>query len=185
VVTTSKSSSVPMWIRLLRTVGYGWLSTVLHLWCLQPGPAGHFGNILTVRLDPHRMMWRVLVCVTEINITGLPTRFANSGPDPDADTGHNTYRHDLHTLLGLGIETRKNAQWTCPSFETKENRVKGSSRGRFTKEFKLAAVRRLDKAYRSSKLREGWRSTPTKHRWRREFRHGPGNAFPGNGRQRW
>ena len=23
------------------------------------------------------------------------------------------------------------------------------------------------------------------HRWRREFRHGPGNAFPGNGKQRW
>jgi len=23
------------------------------------------------------------------------------------------------------------------------------------------------------------------HRWRREFRQGPGNAFPGNGRQRW
>jgi len=23
------------------------------------------------------------------------------------------------------------------------------------------------------------------HRWRREFRHGPGNVFPGNGKQRW
>lgn len=23
------------------------------------------------------------------------------------------------------------------------------------------------------------------HRWRREFRHGPGNAFPGNGKLRW
>jgi transposase len=23
------------------------------------------------------------------------------------------------------------------------------------------------------------------HRWRREFRRGPGNAFPGNGKQRW
>ena len=23
------------------------------------------------------------------------------------------------------------------------------------------------------------------HRWRREFRHWPGNAFPGNGKQRW
>jgi transposase len=23
------------------------------------------------------------------------------------------------------------------------------------------------------------------HRWRREFRQGPGNAFPGNGKQRW
>ena len=23
------------------------------------------------------------------------------------------------------------------------------------------------------------------HRWRREFRHGPGNAFPGNGKPRW
>ena len=23
------------------------------------------------------------------------------------------------------------------------------------------------------------------HRWRREFRQGPGNAFPGNGQGRW
>ena len=23
------------------------------------------------------------------------------------------------------------------------------------------------------------------HRWRREFRAGPGNVFPGNGKQRW
>jgi transposase-like protein len=23
------------------------------------------------------------------------------------------------------------------------------------------------------------------HRWRREFRQGPGNALPGNGKQRW
>jgi transposase-like protein len=23
------------------------------------------------------------------------------------------------------------------------------------------------------------------HRWRREFRHGPGNAFPGLGKKRW
>jgi len=23
------------------------------------------------------------------------------------------------------------------------------------------------------------------HRWRREFRQGPGNVFPGNGKQRW
>ena len=23
------------------------------------------------------------------------------------------------------------------------------------------------------------------HRWRREFRQGPGNAFPGNGKERW
>jgi transposase-like protein len=23
------------------------------------------------------------------------------------------------------------------------------------------------------------------HRWRRGFRQGPGNAFPGNGKQRW
>jgi len=23
------------------------------------------------------------------------------------------------------------------------------------------------------------------HRWRREIRHGPGNAFPGHGKQRW
>src|SRR3990170_3842962 len=30
-----------------------------------------------------------------------------------------------------------------------------------------------------------WLSSPELHRWRREFRQGPGNAFPGLGRRRW
>src|ERR1700683_3578490 len=49
----------------------------------------------------------------------------------------------------------------------------GLSRRQFTQQFKLAAVRRLE-------------VTPNVlHRWRREFRQGPGNAFAGNGKQRW
>jgi transposase len=37
----------------------------------------------------------------------------------------------------------------------------GLSRRQFTKEFKLAAVRRLEQGYRSRKRRGRWRSTPT------------------------
>src|SRR5215467_6148603 len=41
-----------------------------------------------------------------------------------------------------------------------------------------------NKAYRSPKWR-GLEANPNvPHRWRREFRHGPGNAFPGNGKHR-
>ena len=51
----------------------------------------------------------------------------------------------------------------------------GLSRRQFTKEFKLAAVRRLEVEVNPNVL----------HRWGREFREAPGNVFPGNGKQRW
>jgi transposase len=60
----------------------------------------------------------------------------------------------------------------------------GLSRSQFTKEFKLAAVRRLEQGVSIGEAARALEVSPM-HRWRREFRHGPGNAFPGNGKQRW
>src|ERR1700674_168162 len=62
----------------------------------------------------------------------------------------------------------------------------GLSRRMFTKEFKLAAVQRLEHGV---SLGEGARALDVNPsvlpRWRRDIRQGPGNAFPGNGKQRW
>ena len=62
----------------------------------------------------------------------------------------------------------------------------GLSRRKFTKEFKLAAVRRREQGV---SVAEGARAMEVNsnvlHRWRRQFREAPGNAFPGNGKQRW
>jgi transposase-like protein len=52
----------------------------------------------------------------------------------------------------------------------------------FTKEFKLAAVRRLEQGVSIGEAARALEVNPNVlHRWRREFRTGPGNAFPGNG----
>src|SRR5579862_5946838 len=63
----------------------------------------------------------------------------------------------------------------------------GLSRRMFTKEFKLAAVQRLERG--SSIGGEVARALGVNpnvlHRWRREIRQGPGNVFPGHGKQRW
>jgi hypothetical protein len=57
----------------------------------------------------------------------------------------------------------------------------GLSRRLFTKEFKLAAVRRLEEGVSIGEMARGLEMNPNVlHRWRREFRQGPGNAFPGN-----
>src|SRR6476646_140753 len=62
----------------------------------------------------------------------------------------------------------------------------GLSRRQFTQEFKLAAVRRLEQGVSIAEVARGLEVSPNVlHRWRREFRHGPGNAFPGNGKRRW
>ena len=62
----------------------------------------------------------------------------------------------------------------------------GLSRRLFTKEFKLAAVRRLEQGVSIGEAARALEVSPNVlHRWRREFRTGPGNAFPGNGKQRW
>jgi transposase-like protein len=60
------------------------------------------------------------------------------------------------------------------------------SRRQFTKEFKLAAVRRLEEGVSLGEVARGLEVNPNVlHRWRREFRQGPGNAFPGQGQRRW
>jgi transposase len=62
----------------------------------------------------------------------------------------------------------------------------GISRRLFTKEFKLAAVRRLEQGVAIAEAARALEVNPNVlHRWRREFREGTGNAFPGNGKQRW
>jgi len=62
----------------------------------------------------------------------------------------------------------------------------GLSRRQFTKEFKLAAVRRLEQGVSIAEVARALELNPNVlQRWRREFRQGPGNAFPGNEKQRW
>ena len=62
----------------------------------------------------------------------------------------------------------------------------GLSRRLFTKEFKLAAVRRLEQGVSIGEVARALEvNANVLHRWRREFRQGPGNVFPGHGKQRW
>jgi transposase-like protein len=62
----------------------------------------------------------------------------------------------------------------------------GLSRRTFTQEFKLAAVRRLEQGVSIGEAARALEvSANVLHRWQREFRQGPGNAFPGNGKPRW
>jgi transposase-like protein len=56
----------------------------------------------------------------------------------------------------------------------------------FTKEFKLAAVQRLEQGVSLGEVARALEVNPNVlHRWRREIRQGPGNVFPGHGKQRW
>ena len=56
----------------------------------------------------------------------------------------------------------------------------------FTKEFKLAAVQRLEQGVSLGEVARALEVNPNVlHRWRREFRQGQGNVFPGHGKQRW
>jgi transposase len=62
----------------------------------------------------------------------------------------------------------------------------GSSRRQFTKEFKLAAIERLEMGASIAEVARAFEVNPNVlHRWRQEFRQGPGNAFPGLGKRRW
>ena len=62
----------------------------------------------------------------------------------------------------------------------------GLSRRMFSKEFKLAAVQRLEQGVSLGEVARALEVNPNVlHRWRREFRQGPGNVFPGPGKQRW
>jgi transposase-like protein len=62
----------------------------------------------------------------------------------------------------------------------------GILRRKFSKEFKLEAVRRLESGVSMAEVARGLEVSPNVlHRWQREFRKAPGNAFPGQGRHRW
>jgi len=62
----------------------------------------------------------------------------------------------------------------------------GKYRRKFTREMKLAAVLRMEAGSTAGEVARAFEINPTVlHRWRREFREGPGNAFPGVGKRRW
>ena len=62
----------------------------------------------------------------------------------------------------------------------------GLCRRQFTKEFKLAAIQRLERGVSIGEVARTLEVNPNVlHRWRREFRQAPGNPFPGNGKPRW
>ena len=59
------------------------------------------------------------------------------------------------------------------------------SRRKFTKEFKLAAVRRLEAGASIAEIARACEVNPNVlHRWRREFRDGVDRAFPGLGKSK-
>jgi transposase-like protein len=50
----------------------------------------------------------------------------------------------------------------------------------------LAAVQRLEQGIAIAEVARALEVNPNLlHRWRSEFRQGPGNAFPGQGQRRW
>jgi transposase-like protein len=66
-----------------------------------------------------------------------------------------------------------------------EKRAMSLSRRKFTKEFKLAAVRRLEMGASIAEVARTCEVDPNVlHRWRREFRDGVERAFPGLGKQK-
>ena len=62
----------------------------------------------------------------------------------------------------------------------------GLSRRKFTREVKTVAVQRLETGSSIAEVARAFEVNPNVlHRWRREFRQGSGNAFPGPGKTRW
>ena len=62
----------------------------------------------------------------------------------------------------------------------------GLARRKFTRELKMAAIQQLDAGSSVAEVARAFEINPNLlHRWRNEFRHGPGNAFPGVGKRRW
>jgi transposase len=53
-------------------------------------------------------------------------------------------------------------------------------------EFKLAAIQRLEQGISIAEIARALEvNANALHRWPKEFRQGPGNAFPGQGQRRW
>ena len=62
----------------------------------------------------------------------------------------------------------------------------GVSRRTFTRATKMAAVQRLETGSSIAEVARAFEVNPNVlHRWRKEFRQGSGNAFPGAGTRRW
>lgn len=62
----------------------------------------------------------------------------------------------------------------------------GLLRRTFTRDVKMAAVQRLESGASIAEVARAFEVNPNVlHRWRREFRQGPGNAYPGFGKRRW
>ncbi len=62
----------------------------------------------------------------------------------------------------------------------------GLSRRKFTREVKFAAIQQLEAGSSAAEVARAFEiNANLLHRWRKEFRHGPGNAFPGTGKRRW
>jgi transposase len=62
----------------------------------------------------------------------------------------------------------------------------GFSRRKFTREMKIAALRRLENGSTVAEVARAFEVNPnTLYRWQKEFQEGPGNAFPGTGTRRW
>src|SRR5260370_34370179 len=60
------------------------------------------------------------------------------------------------------------------------------SRRQFTREFKVAALQRLEMGASVAEVARAFEVNPNVlHRWRREFRQWHGNAFPGLGKRGW
>jgi transposase-like protein len=67
-----------------------------------------------------------------------------------------------------------------------EESIMGLSRRQFSREFKLAALQRLERGSSVGEVARAFEINPNMlHRWRQEFRQGPGNAFAGAGQRRW
>jgi transposase len=66
-----------------------------------------------------------------------------------------------------------------------EERAMSLSRRKFTKDFKLAAVRRLETGASIAEVARACEvNANVLHRWRREFRDGVDRAFPGLGKKK-
>ena len=62
----------------------------------------------------------------------------------------------------------------------------GLARRKFTRELRMAAIQQLETGSSAAEVARAFEINPNLlHRWRKEFRHGPGNAFPGAGKRRW
>jgi transposase len=62
----------------------------------------------------------------------------------------------------------------------------GKASTEVSREMKLAAVQRMEAGVSAAEVARACEVNPNVlHRWRREFREGPGNALPGLGKRRW